>query len=108
MAGPGGAEHQARGPATARDLADEFGSLAAIRAADADRLAATAGVGPVIAEAIVEWFAVGWHAAIVDRWAAAGVRMAEEQVAGPQPLAGLTVVVTGTLPGSPGIPPVPH
>lgn len=87
------------GPPTARDLADEFGSLAAIRAADADRLAATAGVGPVIAEAIVEWFAVGWHAAIVDRWAAAGVRMAEERVAGPQPLAGLTVVVTGTLPG---------
>ena len=31
------------------------------------------GVGPIIAEAVIEWFGVDWHAAIVDQWTAAGV-----------------------------------
>ena len=30
-------------------------------------------MGPTIAEAVIEWFAVDWHVAIVDKWAAAGV-----------------------------------
>jgi DNA ligase (NAD+) len=55
-------------------------------------------VGPTIAESIREWFAVDWHAQIVDKWARAGVRMEEERRdEGPRPLAGLTVVVTGSL-----------
>jgi DNA ligase (NAD+) len=56
-------------------------------------------VGPTIAEAVVDWFAVDWHAAIVDKWAAAGVRMADEVDATPKTLAGLTLVVTGSLSG---------
>ena len=56
------------------------------------------GVGPTIAKAVEEWFAVDWHREIVRKWRAAGVRMAEERVDdGPRPLEGLTLVVTGTL-----------
>jgi NAD-dependent DNA ligase/aspartyl/glutamyl-tRNA(Asn/Gln) amidotransferase C subunit len=87
------------GPTAARELAREFGSIEAIRAAPMERLASTDGIGTVIAEAVLQWFAVDWHAEIVARWAAAGVRMADDREQGPRPLAGLTVVVTGTLPG---------
>jgi DNA ligase (NAD+) len=86
------------GPTAARALAGHFGSLDAIRSASADELAAVEGVGGVIAEALREWFAVEWHEAIVDKWAAAGVRMADEaDESVPRTLAGLTVVVTGSL-----------
>ena len=44
-----------------------------------DELAAVDGVGPVIAESVQAWFEVPWHAAIVDAWAAAGVRMEDER-----------------------------
>jgi len=56
------------------------------------------GVGMTIAESIGEWFDVDWHADIVRKWAAAGVRMAEEHTEeGPRLLTGVTVVVTGSL-----------
>ena len=74
--------------------------MAAIRAAAVEQLSAVEGVGGVIAEAVVEWFAVDWHQEIVDRWADDGVRMADERdESTPQTLAGLTVVVTGSLTG---------
>lgn len=86
------------GPTAARALAGEFGSLDRIRAASAEELAATEGVGSIIAEAVIEWFEVEWHQAIVDKWAAAGVRMEDDRdESTPQTLAGLTVVVTGGL-----------
>lgn len=91
------------GPTAARALAARFGSLANIQAATLTELAETEGVGSVIAESVVEWFTEPWHLEVVDRWAAAGVRMADEvqpaaeSVA--QHLAGLSVVVTGTLAG---------
>ena len=88
------------GPTAARALASHFGSMAAIRAASVDELSQVEGVGSTIAESIVEWFAVDWHVEIVEAWAAAGVRMADERDdAAPQTLAGLTVVVTGSLTG---------
>ncbi|MGB7979358.1 MAG: NAD-dependent DNA ligase LigA [Candidatus Nanopelagicales bacterium] len=88
------------GPTAAQALAREFASMEAITAAGVEALAATEGVGPIIAEAVVEWFAVDWHRDVVAKWAAAGVRMADEVLeSGPQTLAGLTVVVTGSLPG---------
>jgi DNA ligase (NAD+) len=86
------------GPTAARALATEFGSMEAIRAASEQELAAAEGVGPTIAEAVIAWFEVDWHAAIVDKWTAAGVAMADvrdESV--PRTLEGLTVVVTGSL-----------
>ncbi len=91
------------GPTAARSLADEFGSLDSIEAASQDALAATEGVGPTIAQSIRDWFTVDWHRAIVDKWRAAGVRLAEENFdasrAAARTLAGVTVVITGTLPG---------
>jgi DNA ligase (NAD+) len=88
------------GPTAARALATQFGSLDAIRAASTQQLADAEGVGPVIADAVQEWFEVDWHRAIVDKWAAAGVRMKDEQDESvPKTLAGLTIVVTGSLTG---------
>jgi DNA ligase (NAD+) len=89
------------GPSAARELARVFRSLEAIRDASAEELAAVEGVGPTIANAVVEWFAVDWHREIVDRWIAAGVRphVPAQAAAGAQPLTGLTVVITGTLAG---------
>lgn len=88
------------GPTAARALATAFGSLAAIMAAGEEQLADVEGVGPTIAAALLEWFGVDWHRAIVDKWCAAGVRMADERDADIAPtLAGLTIVVTGSLTG---------
>ena len=88
------------GPTAARALAAELGSLDLIATAPAERLAAVDGVGPTIAASVIDWFGVDWHAAIVDKWRAAGVKLAEERSGGAdaRPLAGLTVVLTGTLP----------
>lgn len=89
------------GPTAARALASAFGSVPRIAMASEEELAAVEGVGPVIATAIREWFDVDWHRAVVDKWAAAGVRMRDEPAGGPRrTLEGVTVVVTGTLAGS--------
>jgi DNA ligase (NAD+) len=88
------------GPTAARALATEFGSLDDIVAASTEQLAAAEGVGVTIAAAVTEWFTVDWHREIVDKWRAAGVRMADERDESvPRILAGLTIVVTGSLPG---------
>jgi DNA ligase (NAD+) len=88
------------GPTAARALAQSMGSIERIRTATVDELAAVDGVGRVIAEAVLEWFDVDWHRWIVEKWAAAGVRMADERDESvPRTLEGLTVVVTGTLEG---------
>ncbi|OBJ52276.1 NAD-dependent DNA ligase LigA [Mycobacterium asiaticum] len=88
------------GPTAARALATEFGSLDDIVAATTERLAAVEGVGPTIADAVTEWFAVDWHREIVDKWRAAGVRMEDERDESvPRNLTGLTIVVTGSLTG---------
>ncbi|WP_299051968.1 NAD-dependent DNA ligase LigA [uncultured Nocardioides sp.] len=88
------------GPTAARALAQEFGSMAAIRGATEQQLADAEGVGPTIAEAVIEWFSVPWHTRIVDSWATAGVSMADERDDSVErTLEGLTVVVTGSLEG---------
>lgn len=87
------------GPTAAQALAREFGSMTAIRQATIEQLSAVEGVGPTIAAALHEWFDVDWHAAVVDKWAAAGVRMADERSEEPGPLTGTTIVITGTLTG---------
>jgi DNA ligase (NAD+) len=86
------------GPTAARALATEYGSLDAIMAASEDELSVVEGVGPTIAAAVVEWFTVDWHRAIVDKWHAAGVRMADERDSSvARTLDGMSIVVTGSL-----------
>ena len=86
------------GPTAADALAREFGSLDDIAAASVEELSAVEGVGPTIAVSLKEWFTVDWHRDVVEKWRAAGVKLFEERVdTGPKPLAGLTLVVTGTL-----------
>ena len=88
------------GPTAARVLAREFPSFDALANATEDDLKAAEGIGPTIATAIVEWFAVDWHREIIRKWQAAGVvPVVEAQPEGPRPLEGLSVVVTGTLAG---------
>ncbi len=86
------------GPTAARELARAFRDLDVIGTSNEDELAAVDGVGPTIARAVAEWFAVDWHREIVRKWGEAGVRRADEGAdEGPRPLEGITVVVTGTL-----------
>jgi len=88
------------GPTAARVLAREFPSFDALANATEEDLKAAEGIGPTIATAIVEWFAVDWHREIIAKWQAAGVvPVVESQPEGPRPLEGLSVVVTGTLAG---------
>ncbi|HEY0217335.1 MAG TPA: NAD-dependent DNA ligase LigA [Cellulomonas sp.] len=94
------------GPTSARALAQQFSSMRALREALAQedavaRLAEVEGVGPTIAESIVDWFAEDWHRDIVDRWHDDyGVVMADERDESVSlTLEGLTVVVTGSLAG---------
>ena len=89
------------GPTAARALATQFGSMAAIREASEETLANTDGVGPTIAASVREWLdgeGAGWHTAIIDTWAAAGVAMADERDESiTRTLEGLTIVATGSL-----------
>jgi len=91
------------GPTAARALAAEFGSLDAIEAATVDALAAVDGVGPTIAASLRDWFTVDWHRAIISKWRAAGVRLEDEGFdparAAARILAGVSVVITGSLAG---------
>ncbi|TWE19656.1 DNA ligase (NAD+) [Kitasatospora atroaurantiaca] len=89
------------GPVAAQALAREFRDLDRIFAATEEELAASEGVGPIIARSIKEWYEEEWHREILRKWREAGVRFAEEggEEEGPRPLEGLTVVVTGTLTG---------
>ncbi|WP_405906537.1 NAD-dependent DNA ligase LigA [Streptomyces sp. NBC_00828] len=88
------------GPVAAEALAREFRSIDRIEAATEEELAATEGVGAIIAASLKQWFTEDWHREIIRKWKAAGVRLEEEgsgEDEGPRPLEGLTVVVTGTL-----------
>jgi DNA ligase (NAD+) len=86
------------GPTAAQALAREFRSVDRLMAASEEELAAAEGVGPTIATAVRDWFTVDWHRDVVEKWRAAGVRLADpESDSGPGPLTGITVVVTGSL-----------
>ena len=88
------------GPTAARALADAFRSMDALRAASVEELSAVEGVGEEIGRSLRDWFTVDWHLEVLEAWARAGVRMADEE---PEPasdvLAGLTIVVSGAMPG---------
>ncbi len=88
------------GPAGAEALARRFADLDEIMGADVDTLAAVEGVGPTIAASVRRWFDDEAHRAMIERLRAAGVNLTGEAAPDvPQTLAGLSVVVTGTLEG---------
>ncbi len=88
------------GETVAETLVDHFGSLDALAAASQEELQQIPGIGPKLAESIADWFSRETNRRVLAKLKAAGVRTEVErgEVAGPQPLAGLTFVITGTLP----------
>jgi DNA ligase (NAD+) len=87
------------GAVTAQAITDAFPTIGALLDADAEQLAAVAGVGPVVAEAVVQHLADDHNLRTVEKLRAAGLQMVEES---PGPvegrLTGLTFVLTGKLP----------
>lgn len=92
------------GPPTARLIATRMGSLEAIENATVDELAQIDGIGEEIAESVVAWFTKAkdpkdWRYRVLTSWKAAGIGSTVAENKLPQVLAGLTVVVTGSLDG---------
>ncbi len=86
------------GERTAELLAEEFGSIDAVMAANAEELERVEEVGPRISEAILEFFSRPANSALVQRLKDAGVDMSAEKKVRSTQLAGLTFVLTGSLP----------
>ncbi|MGD0938679.1 MAG: NAD-dependent DNA ligase LigA [Terracidiphilus sp.] len=86
------------GERTAVLLAEEFGSMEALRAASAEELERVEEVGPRISQAILEFFAQPANVALIESLKEAGVVMTAEKRQRSTKLAGLTFVLTGTLP----------
>ena len=87
------------GEATARDLARHFGDLAPLRAAGLEQLMEVPDVGPVVARSILDFFAQPHNGEVIDALRQHVTWPARAPAAAAAPLAGLTFVLTGTLPG---------
>jgi DNA ligase (NAD+) len=84
----------------AQVLADHFGSIDDIRGASLDKLQQVREIGPVLAASVRSWFDEPSNVSLIEDFRSAGVKLSgERRVApqGPQPLAGKTFVITGTL-----------
>ncbi len=89
------------GAVVAETITQHYHSLRDLAHATPEQLSAIEGIGPKIAASLHEYFSVQANQALIDKFAQLGVRVAEEAPVvsvGAQPLAGLTFVVTGTLP----------
>jgi DNA ligase (NAD+) len=90
---------QGVGGVVARTLVAAFPSMDGLAGASVEALEGVEGVGPHIAQSVVDWFSRPRHQQVVDKLRRAGLHMqAEVPTGAPQPLAGLTFVITGTLP----------
>jgi DNA ligase (NAD+) len=87
------------GEATAKDLAQHFGSLDNLLAADAESLQQVHDVGPVVAQSIADFLAEAHNREVIEQLRACGVHWAEHEPvpAAALPLSGKTFVLTGTL-----------
>jgi DNA ligase (NAD+) len=88
------------GETTAKDLARHFGKLDAIMEASTEQLLEVPDVGPVVAESVHTFFQQAHNREVVEQLRACGVTWEEGEAAvrAPKPLAGKTIVLTGTLP----------
>ncbi len=90
---------QGVGGVVAKALVAAFPSMEALAGASVEQLESIEGIGPRIAHSVVDWFGRPRHQEVIEKLRRAGVRMQAEAVATlPQPLAGLTFVITGSLP----------
>lgn len=85
------------GEATAKLLAQQFGTLTAIRHATLESLQQVPDIGPVVAHHIVNFFQDQHNQSMIDKLIDSGISLASVAVAKSQPLSGKTVVLTGTL-----------
>lgn len=87
------------GEETARDLAEQFGSIDTLRSATKEGLLAVNGIGEIVADSLVQWFTDKKHAAMLDRLLKhITIAPAPRQARGEKlPLFGKTFVFTGTL-----------
>ena len=86
------------GEATALALANEFGTLQELLAADEERLQQVADVGPIVATAIHAFFHERHNVQVIEALLAAGIHWPAAQMKPrEQPLRGKTFVITGTL-----------
>ena len=89
------------GEVTAGDLARAFGDLSALSKASAEELQSIEGLGPNIAESIVDWFSQSANQKVLKKLKAAGIDPKMQKAEGRTQdgaFTGLTFVVTGTLP----------
>ncbi|MEJ2732778.1 MAG: NAD-dependent DNA ligase LigA [Anaerolineae bacterium] len=88
------------GVTVAQILMDQFHSLDALASASAEKMEQIPGIGPKLAQSVADWFTRRPNRQVIEKLKLAGVRTEAEAVepVGPQPLAGLTFVMTGTLP----------
>ena len=86
------------GERTAQTLADHFGSLDDIIAATPDTLTQINDIGPVVAATIHDFFQIPQNLALIERLRQAGLNFTAEKRVTTSQLAGLTFVLTGTLP----------
>jgi DNA ligase (NAD+) len=88
------------GSHVAQLLARRFPSLEALAAATLEDLQGVGGIGPEIAGGVHAWLQQPENRALLEKLKRAGLRMQDEAAreTGPQPLAGKTIVITGTLP----------
>jgi DNA ligase (NAD+) len=83
----------------ANALANQFGSIDALANASAEAIDDVEGIGPVLAQSIVDWFHDPYHGNILEKLRRAGVNMeATAKARESDTLDGLTFVLTGTLP----------
>ena len=87
------------GPATARELAREFGTLDAVMDASVDELRSVDDVGEIVAEEIHEFFASEANRTVIEELRAEGVEPQAAETTGGDELDGLTIVFTGSLDG---------
>jgi DNA ligase (NAD+) len=91
------------GEVSAADLADHYADLEALSRASADELQEIAGIGPSVADSVAEWFSRPANIAVVKKLKATGVwpqggASASAKSRASDALAGMTFVITGTLP----------
>jgi DNA ligase (NAD+) len=87
------------GYVNARALAQHFGSMDALLAADGDQVVEVAGIGPVLAETIAQTLDEERTRELIEQLRGHGLQMEGVQAAAEGPLSGKTLVITGTLPG---------